>query len=222
MPGTLERPIHGPKKRLIVTCDGTWLDADNGLMNGHKQPPSNVSRIGWAIKDTSRDGIPQIVHYQAGVGTNGGAIARIVGGATGAGIKANVREAYTFVATNWREGDDIFLIGFSRGAFTARTVGGLVGELGLLTRKGLPYFSEIFEDIEHQQDERYVSKFPDAPFPNKGPFDDRYVAELQKLGMTRTSIPKESATRQLLRSASFLNHSNASSERVVPCMTSTR
>ncbi|KIW38353.1 uncharacterized protein PV06_09325 [Exophiala oligosperma] len=190
MPGTLERPLQGPRKRLIVTCDGTWLDADNGILrNGTKQPPSNVSRIGWAIKDTSRDGIPQIVNYQAGVGTSGGAAARAVGGATGMGLKENMREAYTYIAINWKPGDEIFLIGFSRGAFTARSVGGMIGDLGLLTRAGLPFFNEIFEDWEHRIDERYVSKFPDTPFPDKGPFDKAYVHELVRMGLTTVSVP---------------------------------
>jgi uncharacterized protein (DUF2235 family) len=93
------------------------------------------------MKDTSRDGIPQVVHYQAGVGTMGGPFSRTIGGATGIGLKENVREAYSYLAINWREGDEIFLLGFSRGAFTARSVGGLIGELGLLTRAGLPYVS---------------------------------------------------------------------------------
>jgi hypothetical protein len=190
MPGTLERPLAGPRKRLIVTCDGTWLDSDNGIMNGHnKQPPSNVSRIGWAIKDTSRDGIPQIVNYEAGVGTMGGVAARVVGGATGMGLKENMREAYTYLAINWKPGDEIFLIGFSRGAFTARSVGGMIGALGLLTRAGLPAFNEIFEDWEHRFDEKYASKFPDVPFPGKGPFNQHYVHELARRGLTTVNVP---------------------------------
>lgn len=189
MPGTLGRPIMGPKKRLIITCDGTWLNMDNGIVHGKKQQPSNISRIGWAIKETSRDGIPQVVYYQAGVGTSGGPISRIIGGATGAGLKENVREAYTYIATNWREGDEIFLMGFSRGAFTARSVGGLIGDLGLLTRKGLPYFSEIFEDWEHKNDDNYQSDFEDSPFRDKGRFNERYVHELERIGMTRRRVP---------------------------------
>lgn len=189
MPGTAARPIMGPKKRLIITCDGTWLDADNGIMNGQKQPPSNVSRMGWAIKETSRDGIPQVVNYQAGVGTSGGRLSRIVGGATGLGLKENVRDAYTYLATNYRDGDEIFLMGFSRGAFTARSVGGLIGDLGLLTRRGLPHFSEIFEDYEHKSDDRYTSPFPDSPLRDKPPFSPQYVHELERQGLTRTRIP---------------------------------
>lgn len=189
MPGTLERPIQGPKKRLIMTCDGTWLNQDNSIQNGKLLPPSNVSRIGWAIKETSRDGIPQIVNYQHGVGTDGGVLNKVIGGATGQGLKENVREAYSYVATNWREGDEIFLIGFSRGAFTARSVGGMIGELGLLTRKGLPYFNEIFEDFAHRHSPDYVSKFPNAPFSKKPPFGPEYVNELVRRGMSRVRIP---------------------------------
>lgn len=189
MPGTAARPIQGPKKRLIITCDGTWLDADSGVMDGKVAPPSNVSRMGWAIKETSRDGIPQVVNYQAGVGTVGGRLSKIAGGATGIGVKENIREAYTYIAANWSPGDEIFLMGFSRGAFTARSVGGLIGQLGLLTRKGLPHFGEIFEDFEHRSDERYTPALADVPINNKGPFNDRYVHELERLGMTRRGVP---------------------------------
>ena len=189
IPGTRERPLDPRKKRLIVTCDGTWMDSDNGILNGQKQAPSNVSRIGWAIKDTSRDGFSQVVHYQAGVGTQGGRLSRFFGGALGLGLKSNMREAYTFLAVNWHPGDEIFLIGFSRGAFTARSVGGMMGDLGLLTRQGLPFFSEIFEDYQHRHTPGYVSQFKDVPFPNKGPFDKMYVDELVRLGFTRMGVP---------------------------------
>ena len=212
MPGTAERPLAGPKKRLVVACDGksclastlrslvapclteirsgTWLDSDNGISSGELQPPSNVSRISWAMKNTSRDGIPQIVHYQAGVGSMGGAVARFVGGAVGAGLKENVREAYSYLSINYRQGDEIFLIGFSRGAFTARSAGGMIGDLGLLTKEGLASFSEIFEDYQHRNDPRYVSKWPNVPFPDKPPFEDpKYVTELERRGLTQLRVP---------------------------------
>jgi uncharacterized protein (DUF2235 family) len=189
MPGTLTNPIAPRRKRLIVTCDGTWLDSDNGLLNGTKQSPSNVSRLGWAIRDTSRDGFSQVVHYQAGVGTHGGRISRFLGGAIGFGLKENVREAYTYLSVNWHPGDEIFLVGFSRGAFTARSIGGMIGDFGLLTRKGLPHFNEIFEDYENRHREDYASTFPDIPFSPKGQFDRHYVEELARLGMTNLRVP---------------------------------
>ncbi|KAF7511361.1 hypothetical protein GJ744_004926 [Endocarpon pusillum] len=180
----------GPRKRLIATCDGTWLDADSGLKNGQRQPPSNVSHFGWAVKDTSSDGIAQVVHYQAGVGTSGGILSRVVGGATGDGLEENVRETYSFLAINYRDGDEIFLLGFSRGAWTARSVAGMIGALGLLTRQGLPMFPEIYKDFKHRSDLTYVPRWPDIPFPDKPSFDEpAYVAELQRRGLTRTNVP---------------------------------
>lgn len=149
-----------------------------------------MSRFGWAIKDTSSDGIPQIVHYQAGVGTSGGILSRAIGGATGEGLEENVRETYSFLAINYREGDEIFLVGFSRGAWTARSVAGMIGALGLLTREGLPMFPEIYLDFERRSDPDYVPRWPDVPFPDKPPFEDpAYVAELQRRRLTRTNIP---------------------------------
>jgi hypothetical protein len=142
------------------------------------------------MKNTSRDGIPQVVHYQAGVGSIGGPLSRVFGGAVGAGLKENVLEAYSYLAINYKAGDEIFLLGFSRGAYTARSVGGMIGDLGLLTKEGLPYFPEIFEDYQHRHDSRYVPKFVDVPFPDKPPFDDpRYLEELERREFTVRGIP---------------------------------
>ena len=104
---------------------------------------------------------------------------RIAGGLTGSGIKENIREAYSFLATNYIEGDDIFLLGFSRGAFTARSVGGMIIDLGLLTKAGLPYFGEIFEDYIHRENDGYEPQYPNTPFPNKPPFGSSYVRQLE-------------------------------------------
>ena len=173
-----------------LTSAGTWLDADSGPKNAPATPPSNVSRFGWAVKDTSQDGIPQVVHYQAGVGTKGGRISRAVGGATGEGLEENVRAAYSFLAVNWRPGDEIFLLGFSRGAWTARSVAGMIGALGLLTRAGLPMFPEIYKDFKHRHDPRYVGAQRDVPFKDKPSFEDpHYVEELQRRGLTRIRVP---------------------------------
>lgn len=72
---------------------------------------------------------------------------KVMGGGTGAGLSENVREAYSFLANNYTAGDSIYLIGFSRGAFTARSIAGLIGGMGLLTKEGLQYFYRVFEDV---------------------------------------------------------------------------
>lgn len=111
-------------------------------------------------------------------------------GGTGIGISEHIREAYTFIAHNYQHGDEIFLIGFSRGAFTARSIAGLITAVGLLTKKGMAGFYEVFKDWENQITPGYVSKFPDIPFPKKPNINDpRYMAELKRLNLSRPNIP---------------------------------
>ena len=64
-------------------------------------------------------------------------------------------------------GDEIFLLGFSRGAFTARSIGGFIATVGLLSRRGMDNFYPVFDDWENQVKPHYRSKWPNLPFPNK-------------------------------------------------------
>ncbi|KAF2135928.1 uncharacterized protein K452DRAFT_157262 [Aplosporella prunicola CBS 121167] len=175
--------------RTVLTRTGTWLNADNGMNNGELAIPSNVTRISRAIRPMSKDGIPQVVYYQFGVGSRGNVLDKIVGGTTGSGIEENVREAYAFLSNNYSPGDEIILIGFSRGAFTARSVAGLICEIGMLTKKGLPAFVPIFEDVQHRRDHKYKDKNPTIPFSNKpNACDPRYREELERRGLTDLDV----------------------------------
>jgi uncharacterized protein (DUF2235 family) len=112
--------------QLIVCCDGTWNTlehTDQGL-----PAPTNVARLyNAAVKDAQ-----QLVYYHPGVGTSGGALDRWLGGGTGAGLERNIMSAYQWLAARYRPGDRIFLFGFSRGAYTVRSLGGLLVHSGLL------------------------------------------------------------------------------------------
>lgn len=172
-------------KRIIVACDGTWVNSQSGSTKASANIPSNVTRLSRAIKRQSSDGIPQVVYYHYGVGTQGGIVDRIYGGVTGEGLSENVREGYSFIATNYEPGDEIFLFGFSRGAFTARAIAGLIDQIGLLTRTGIPFLGEIFRDIQHRHDPDYHPKYPNIPFRNKPSADDpRYRQEMRRRGLT--------------------------------------
>jgi hypothetical protein len=72
----------------------------------------------------------------------------LLSGGMGLGLEENSREAYAFIANNYKEGDEIFLFGFSRGAYTARSVAGLIGALGVLTKNGMPHFKPIYDLYE--------------------------------------------------------------------------
>lgn len=79
----------------------------------------------------------------------------------------NIREVYSFIAANYQPGDEIIFIGFSRGAFTVRSVAGMLHNIGLLTREGMADFYPIFKDQENFMNHGYHDIFPTVPFPDK-------------------------------------------------------
>jgi uncharacterized protein (DUF2235 family) len=106
-------------KRLIVCCDGTWQSLAN-------VDPTNVAKLARAVKlKSEKDNIPQILYYDDGVGTNG-LIDRIMGGAFGKGLDLVIADAYRFLCMNYSIGDEIYFFGFSRGAYTVRSLAGLI------------------------------------------------------------------------------------------------
>ena len=129
------------RKRLVVCFDGTWNNADES-----DRSATNVQRIARAVRGNSGD-MQQIVLYLRGVGSTGTQIERLLAGATGAGVEDNIRSAYMFLAQNYRPArrdgdkdvaaDEIFLFGFSRGAFSARSLAGFIASAGLLKRQRL-------------------------------------------------------------------------------------
>lgn len=87
-------------KRLIIACDGTWVNSDSGVSWANKSKlatPSNVTRFCRALAPQSRDGIPQIVFYQAGLGSANSWWSYYIGGYTGQGIDDNIKQAYAFL-----------------------------------------------------------------------------------------------------------------------------
>jgi hypothetical protein len=119
-------------KRLVICCDGTWNRADQ-MVNG-QLCPTNVVRLATRVAKQDAKGIPQIVYYDQGVGT-GNSLDRITGGALGKGLEANIHDAYRFLLGNYEFGDELFVLGFSRGAFTARSLIGMVRKCGILHQK---------------------------------------------------------------------------------------
>jgi len=115
------------------------------------------------------------------VGT-GSTIADIfTGGAFGRGVAEHMREAYSFICANYVDGDEIVLVGFSRGAFTARSVAGMISDLGLLTREGMEFYYQIFKDMENWRTPNYKDPFPGMPFENKPLGEDAESVYRQKL-----------------------------------------
>jgi uncharacterized protein (DUF2235 family) len=114
-------------KRIIVCLDGTWNSAKIG------GPTTNVVTIRDNLVATLKTGEnQQRIYYDEGVGT-GDPLDKLPGGGLGVGLSDNVRQAYKYISRHFVPGDEIYLIGFSRGAFTARSVAGYIATCGLLT-----------------------------------------------------------------------------------------
>jgi uncharacterized protein (DUF2235 family) len=122
-------------KRLVMCCDGTWNSAD-------QVAPTNVSRFALAVASRDSNGEEQRAFYHAGVGTKQGE--RFRGGAFGFGLSRDVRDTYRFIVQNYEPGDEIFLVGFSRGAFTARSTAGLIRNSGVLRPENIDKIDQAY------------------------------------------------------------------------------
>jgi uncharacterized protein (DUF2235 family) len=127
-------------KRLIVCCDGTWNRPDQ-VQQG-VAAPTNVAKFALALADRDGGGNPQLLHYEAGVGTR--RAERLVGGVFGVGLSRNVLTCYRFLVDNYDPGDELYFLGFSRGAFTARSTVGLVRNSGILRRENRGRVDEAY------------------------------------------------------------------------------
>jgi uncharacterized protein (DUF2235 family) len=126
-------------KRAIVCSDGTWQKITSPY-------PTNVMKIAQSLA-TDPD---NLVFYGEGVGV-GNFIDRIMGGAFGWGIDKNIQDAYRFLCLNYRQGDEIYLFGFSRGAYTVRSLVGLIRAVGILPRQGvrkIPLAYKVYQDAK--------------------------------------------------------------------------
>jgi uncharacterized protein (DUF2235 family) len=128
-------------KRIIYCADGTW---DN------KTDQTNVYTLYKALK-TSADQLP---FYDDGVGLDGGPLLQLVGGAFGTGLWTEIKEGYTAVAHVYEQGDDIYLFGFSRGAYTARSLGGMIAAAGLPTANFDDELVELAFNAYRDEDDR--------------------------------------------------------------------
>jgi uncharacterized protein (DUF2235 family) len=95
-----------------------------------------------AVAAADANGMEQRIFYHRGVGTN--RRERIRGGAFGLGLSRNVKEAYRFVVDNFEPGDELFLFGFSRGAFTARSTAGFIRNAGILRRDNIDKIDDAY------------------------------------------------------------------------------
>jgi len=129
-------------RKLVVCCDGTWNTPRNEtnifrtyrFLRERLGNPAEVSHKDGVATCGGRagDGTEVLLFYDRGIGTDW--FSRLTGGAAGIGLSDNVRDAYRFLGQNFTPGSEIYVFGFSRGAYTARSLGGFIKAAGLLER----------------------------------------------------------------------------------------
>jgi uncharacterized protein (DUF2235 family) len=125
------------QKRLAIFLDGTWNSINSN---------TSVWRMRALCAPKSKDGEPQLIYYEVGV--NG-----FLGGVFGQGLDENIRLAYEWLIENYNDGDEIFIFGFSRGAFTARSLAGLIAIEGILKAGSPVGLTELFDRYKKGNEE---------------------------------------------------------------------
>lgn len=162
-------------RRLALLFDGTWNKPESD---------TNVERLRRLIAPRDAGGHAQLVNYIPGVGVKRG-IAHLLGGAFGYGLSGNVLDGYRWLCETWQPGDLLYLFGFSRGAYTARSLGGMIRKCGLLRcdRHGSVARADVAAAYDVYRDTRCR---PDDPVAVEFRADHSIVVDIHFIGVWDT------------------------------------
>jgi uncharacterized protein (DUF2235 family) len=150
-------------KNIVICFDGTWNTAD-------AQFPTNVVKTAKLVLPADASGGAQVVFYDEGVGTSRVPFAQslnnFLGGAFGVGLMDNIERAYRFLSFNYAPGDRIFIFGFSRGAFSARSFSGLLRTCGILHKEHIDKVKEAIALYQNRNREQGADAEPCVKFRN--------------------------------------------------------
>jgi uncharacterized protein (DUF2235 family) len=138
-------------KRIVLCFDGTWNRPGDADLDDSQQTETNVRRFYESVAERAPDGTVQVAWYDQGVGTHW--YDRVIGGIVGSGLDINIVQGYRFLAEQYEDGDDIFVLGFSRGAYTARSLGGMIRNCGLVKCRFVDLQSAIAYGIYRTRDD---------------------------------------------------------------------
>lgn len=135
-------------KRIVICADGTWNRPE---VNPEEDFPTNVLRLARAIQPKGDDGKDQQVFYDWGIGSY---YDKVGGGITGKGLHKNIMDNYRYIVQNYSPGDEIYLFGFSRGAYTVRCLCGMINNVGILKRPDAKLIEQAFNHYK-MADKKY-------------------------------------------------------------------
>jgi uncharacterized protein (DUF2235 family) len=148
-------------KRIAIFLDGTWNTLNNN---------TNV----WRLKSLCAPDEPQqLVYYSQGVGTRFGE--KVRGGVEGYGLDIEIIDAYTWLVQVFETGDEIFVFGFSRGAYAARSLSGLISKCGVL-KPGAPLSIEQLYARYRRRTDRTIRQLQAGGPSSYAKLEERWIA----------------------------------------------
>ena len=175
-------------RRLVVCCDGTWNKPDQ--LRGGSAAPTNVTKVALGVAPKDENGVAQLLHYQRGVGTR--RFERLRGGAFGVGLSRNIQDCYRFLVERYEPGDELYLFGFSRGAFTARSLAGLLRNSGILRAQHVDRIEDAYRLYRSRADHAHPTGIEAEIFRRMYSHEDpevRFVGVWDTVGSLGIPLP---------------------------------
>jgi uncharacterized protein (DUF2235 family) len=148
-------------KRIALFLDGTW----NTVLDN-----TNI----WCVKALCQVSADQIAYYSVGVGTRYGD--KIRGGMVGYGLDKEVIKAYEWLSESYEHEDRIYIFGFSRGAYTARSLAGLISKCGLLKAGSPVSLNQLYDRYRRGQAVRTIRELANVPASGRS-FEEKWLLE---------------------------------------------
>jgi uncharacterized protein (DUF2235 family) len=173
-------------KRIIICSDGTWNRP--GILDKGIEVKTNVELLYNLIKpiDTTNGGTTiQLKFYETGIGSSTFSLKdKFIGGISGNGIDQKIKDLYLFLILNYEIGDELYFFGFSRGAYTVRSLAGLIRNCGILKPKNLKLIDQTFDLYRNRN--QYTSPDSDMMIGYRKRFSIEEVTLIKFIGVWDT------------------------------------
>ena len=180
-------------KRLVVLFDGTWNKP------GKEDETTNVVKLHRVIPAADAQGVRQLVHYVVGIATEDlEPRLTFAIGAIGLGVGDRIRRGYTFLCENYEDGDEIYLIGFSRGAFQARSLAGLIALAGFARSAAPETVADVWDYYEQNKLEPDPARLEALRAAARYPVRIKCVGVWDTVGITGIPFIRKGAIKELL------------------------
>ena len=193
-------------KKIVICSDGTWNSPED-------ERATNVLRFARSIAPRDGGGKKQVVFYDWGVGSDR---KKVAGGVSGVGIDKNIMDCYRFIVHNYEPGDKLYFFGFSRGAYTVRSLGGFIRNCGVLKAEFAERISSAYDHYRKRQPSTGPDHRTSKELREKYAWEDRTQIEFLGVWDTVGTLGVPITFFGLLDNAEYLFHDTSPSS-IIRC-----